>query len=245
MSVTDIVFMVFGALLIFAGLYLFISGKKDTSSNHVEGFGIKLNVSNPSIILILSGVGLLVLPRFMPEGNTPSPQAEVNNNKTDNTKIDKSLVNDDSTINKQSPTIEKNIVAKPKTQDVPPPTIAQKNVFFPEYTWQLNSYQENGIDYNVPYQVNATMTLSNRTALKTHWATNVWVLNANGDVVSANYNGIIEFKNNSYFISFLGGSIPSFEQELDIPLEMKMEGGGILHFSYVSKNGQEVVHWVQ
>jgi len=51
MSIVDIVFMFFGALLIFAGLYLFVSGKKDTSSNHVEGVGIKLNVSNPSIIL--------------------------------------------------------------------------------------------------------------------------------------------------------------------------------------------------
>lgn len=175
MSIIDIIFMIFGAVLILAGLYLFIANKKDASSNHVEGFGIKLNVSNPSIILILSGVGLLVLPRFMPE---------------------------------------QKIEPAPHSKPVPQPIIIDgETVFLPENTWQLNSYQENGVDFSVPYQVNATITFSNRTATQVNWTTNVFVLDMNGYTINNSYNGDITYINNGYSISFLGGTEPGFQSE--------------------------------
>ena len=208
MNNIDIIFMFFGALLIFAGLYLFLSGKKDTSSNHVEGFGIKLNVSNPSIILILSGVGLLVLPRFMPENNNT-----LNNNDLNN--------------------------------DVLPPVVVNDSTYFPENSWNLTSYQENGVDFSVPYQVNATMTFSNRTATQTHWTTNVFVYDMNGNIINNSYNGKITNSSNGYTISFVGSTAIDFQPELNIPLEMKIENGGILHMSYTSRSGSEIAHWQQ
>lgn len=215
MSIIDIIFMFFGALLIFAGLYLFVSGKKDTSNNHVEGFGIKLNVSNPSIILILSGIGLLVLPRFMPETLPPEIEPVV-----------------DSVI---SPVID------PAIQ----PAIEPVFIFFPENNWQLNSYQENGVEFIVPLQVNATIFFSNRSANQTDWTTNVSVLNMNGNVSNNSFNGRITFVNNGYTISFLGSTASDFEPEFNIPLELKIENGGILHMSYRSRSGEEIVHWQQ
>ena len=76
MEVFDYVSMAVGSLLIVIGLFLFISGKKDSAkSNQVEGFGIKLNVSNPSIILIVLGIGLLLVPRLLPKPTvTPGTQ---------------------------------------------------------------------------------------------------------------------------------------------------------------------------
>lgn len=205
MSVIDIIFVIFGALLILAGLYLFILNKKDASSNHVEGFGIKLNVSNPSIILILSGVGLLVLPRFMPE---------------------------------------QKIEPAPHSKPVPQPVINHgETVFFPENNWQLNSYQENGVDYSVPYQVNASITFTNRSANKTHWATNVFVLDMSGNVINNSYTGDITFDNNAYTISFISGTEPGYQAEFNLPLDLKMENGNILHMSYRSRVGEQIVHW--
>ena len=224
-SMIDIIFMFFGALLIFAGLYLFVSGKKDTSSNHVEGFGIKLNVSNPSIILILSGIGLLVLPRFMPENAIkpiPSPDP--------------------------LPAPSPDPLPAPSPTPTPSPTpspVEQKAVYFPENNWALYSYQENGVAFIVPLQVNATILFSNRSANQTHWTTNVSVLNMNGNVTNNSFNGRIAFVNNGYTISFLGSTASDFEPEFNIPLELKIENGGILHMSYRSRSGEEIVHWQQ
>jgi hypothetical protein len=231
MSIIDIVFMFFGALLIIVGLYLFVSGKKGISSNHVEGFGIKLNVSNPSIILILSGIGLLVLPRFMPDNNikaSPTNLVSKPNVEVGDSKIQKSF-------STKKETSETSLPAK----------IEQNTIYFPKNNWQLYSYQENGVEYNVPLQVNATMTFSNRSTDKVHWTTNVFVLDVNGNISNNSYNGMITFIDNGYTISFLGSTTPAFESELYIPLELKIENGGILHMRYISRNGEVIVHWQQ
>lgn len=231
MSIIDIVFIFFGALLIFAGLYLFVSGKKDTSSNHVEGFGIKLNVSNPSIILILSGVGLLVLPRFMPENNIKATPTNLASKPKEEVGVSKSQIS----LNNKKEISEVSLPSK----------IEQNTIYFPENNWQLNSYQENGVEYIVPLQVNATMTFSNRSATQIHWTTNVFVLDVNGNVSKNSYNGTITFMNNGYTISFLGSTASVFEPELYIPLELKIENSDILHMSYISRSGEVIVHWQQ
>jgi len=71
METFDLIIVLLGVALIIIGLVLFIAGKQDSEKNNqVEGFGIKLNVSNPSIILIVLGIGLVVFPRLMPS-STP------------------------------------------------------------------------------------------------------------------------------------------------------------------------------
>ena len=237
MSIIDIIFVFFGALLIFAGLYLFVSGKKDTSNNHVEGFGIKLNVSNPAIILILSGIGLLVLPRFMPEDNSKTTPTNLASPPTLVSQANKTEIDDSN-----SETILSN---KKEISEALPAKIEQNPVYFPANSWQLNSYQENNIEFNVPLQVNAIITFSNRSATQVHWTTEVFVVDVNGNVSSNGYNGRISYINNGYTISFLGSTALVFEPELSIPLELKIENGGILHMSYTSISGEELVHWQQ
>lgn len=78
MSPFDLVLMGVGAMLTLVGVYLFASGKMTDKASKVEAFGIKLDVTNPSLILILAGVGLMLAPRLLPEQLKPeAPAPEV------------------------------------------------------------------------------------------------------------------------------------------------------------------------
>ena len=75
MDTFDTFIIAVGVALVLVGLYLFISGKQGDGSrnSNVEGFGIKINVSNPSIILVVIGIGLILLPKFLPNAPDPNP----------------------------------------------------------------------------------------------------------------------------------------------------------------------------
>lgn len=75
----DTVLVVAGVVLVVTGLVMFIRSKTSTQASSVEAFGIKLNVTHPSLILVLAGVGLMLAPRLLPEppGKTDKPEAVV------------------------------------------------------------------------------------------------------------------------------------------------------------------------
>lgn len=86
-SLLDTLLVVAGLVLIATGLVIFIYSKTSTQES-VEAFGIKLNVTHPSLILVLAGVGLMLAPRLLPEppGKADRPEstagAEVATQKT-------------------------------------------------------------------------------------------------------------------------------------------------------------------
>ena len=75
----DTVLVVAGVVLVITGLVMFIRSKTSTQASSVEAFGIKLNVTHPSLILVLAGVGLMLAPRLLPEpadkARKPEPAA--------------------------------------------------------------------------------------------------------------------------------------------------------------------------
>lgn len=75
----DTVLVMAGVVLVVTGLVMFIRSKTSTQASSVEAFGIKLNVTHPSLILVLAGVGLMLAPRLLPEppGKTDKPEAVV------------------------------------------------------------------------------------------------------------------------------------------------------------------------
>ena len=75
----DTVLVVAGVVLVITGLVMFIRSKTSTQASSVEAFGIKLNVTHPSLILVLAGVGLMLAPRLLPEppDKTGKPEAVV------------------------------------------------------------------------------------------------------------------------------------------------------------------------
>lgn len=62
----DSLLVIAGLVLVVAGLVMFIYSKTSTQASSVEAFGIKLNVTHPSLILVLAGVGLMLAPRLLP-----------------------------------------------------------------------------------------------------------------------------------------------------------------------------------
>jgi hypothetical protein len=76
----DMLLTIAGLVLMVIGVAVFLLGKSrvaagDERSNIFEAFGIKLDVSNPSILLIMFGVVLMLAPRFVPLGDVALPEA--------------------------------------------------------------------------------------------------------------------------------------------------------------------------
>ncbi|MEW5967743.1 MAG: hypothetical protein AB1720_12245 [Pseudomonadota bacterium] len=65
-SLFDMLLVVAGLVLVVTGLVMFIRSKTASAASSVEAFGIKLNVTHPSLILVLAGVGLMLAPRLLP-----------------------------------------------------------------------------------------------------------------------------------------------------------------------------------
>jgi uncharacterized protein YjeT (DUF2065 family) len=66
-ALLDTLLVVAGLVLVATGLVMFVRSKTSTQASLVEAFGIKLNVTHPSLILVLAGVGLMLAPRLLPE----------------------------------------------------------------------------------------------------------------------------------------------------------------------------------
>ena len=62
----DSLLIIAGLALVIIGLVMFVRSKSSTDASSVEAFGIKLNVTHPSLILVLAGVGLMLAPRLLP-----------------------------------------------------------------------------------------------------------------------------------------------------------------------------------
>jgi hypothetical protein len=61
-----------GLALLSIGLFVFLTGRRASDeskkeSNRFEAFGIKIDVNNPSLILIMLGVAMMLAPKFMPQ----------------------------------------------------------------------------------------------------------------------------------------------------------------------------------
>jgi uncharacterized protein YjeT (DUF2065 family) len=78
-ALLDSVLVIAGLSLVVTGLVMFVRSKTSTQASSVEAFGIKLNVTHPSLILVLAGVGLMLAPRLLPEppDKTDKPEAVV------------------------------------------------------------------------------------------------------------------------------------------------------------------------
>ncbi|MFP5408211.1 MAG: hypothetical protein ACLGGY_02905 [Gammaproteobacteria bacterium] len=86
-ALIDTVLVLAGLALVATGLVMFIYSKTSTQASSVEAFGIKLNVTHPSLILVLAGVGLMLAPRLLPGPpgvpDTPAAIAEASRESPD------------------------------------------------------------------------------------------------------------------------------------------------------------------
>jgi len=75
-ALLDTLLVLAGLVLVATGVVMFIRSKTSTQASSVEAFGIKLNVTHPSLILVLAGVGLMLAPRLLP-GQPDKPDRPV------------------------------------------------------------------------------------------------------------------------------------------------------------------------
>ncbi|MBK8973617.1 MAG: hypothetical protein IPM37_20555 [Hahellaceae bacterium] len=77
----DTIVVILGIVLILAGVALFVTGKVVSQNNQIEAFGIKLNFNNPSFLLVVAGIGMVLVPRLLPDparlAQLPPPAAGI------------------------------------------------------------------------------------------------------------------------------------------------------------------------
>ncbi|ALS97301.1 hypothetical protein [Lacimicrobium alkaliphilum] len=226
----DLILIVTGALLILVGLGLFIFGKKDGNKNYLEGFGIKLDVSNPSIILIVAGVGLLLAPRLLPAnkpamGDTSSPLQHIVTEPQQ----------------QQSEFVTEKSTGQDNTGKEPPKQ--QPRHFMPQGYWQLNDYQESGVA--LP-NVQGSISFANDSEQKRSWQANLIFMDMWGNMASYSYQGQIWVDpEGRYFISLLASNDPGFIAQPRAPLELMMEQGNMLHLAYSYRGTDILMHFMQ
>lgn len=230
MGLLDIFLMAVGAVLIAFGLYLFVSGKKEGgSANHVEGFGVKVNVSNPSILLIVLGVGLLLVPRVLPE-------QEKNQQLPNNQVLQPTQIESTGAVSTDLPKV---ITDQPAAQ-LPPQTVPA-NVFLPTGMWDLTSYEENGIDLSS--NASGEISFSSPSANSVNWNADIVFIDMWGNVSNFQYQGVIYANGNTHSISFTASNAPYFVPQGPVPLDLKIDRGNQLHMGYFFNNANILLHF--
>lgn len=232
----DYIIIGLGIALIAIGLFLFISGKRDSQhGNQVEGFGIKLNVSNPSIILIVFGIGLVLFPRLMPNNVPIKPGEILPVWEGDSVPADYSDdLNPDNNIDKPSP-------GKEADFDSQPP--APSNIFFPQGLWYLTQYQENGVD--LTGNVQGSIRFNQRNSNSQDWYIEMMAIDGWGNVMNYNYTGVINALPGGYNIDTQNSNDPSFTRQQPSPLTMKMDNPNSLHMEYRFNGSAILIHLSQ
>lgn len=236
MQIFDYVIMGVGGVLILIGVMLFISGKKESANqNEVQGFGIRLNVSNPSIILIVLGIGLILVPRLLPHqpgqpdiGVKPAAQDSAPQRIT----------------NKQArrPLPTEQLQQQPiEAQQRPAPKRLQDSIsLFPPGEWQLDDYELNGIDISM--STDAQMTISALSSTRSRWHSTFSLQDMWGNQVTYSYTGSVWQKDAQYWLRIENTDDPSFTGQLETPVELLIEGHR-LHMRYSLLGNNILLHW--
>jgi len=220
MSFSDIVLTVVGIALILVGGILFITGKQAGGKNKIEAFSIKMDVSNPSLVLIVFGILLLLAPRIMPEsGNDKNfiDALDVNTNKT----IPAEKVNNDTvaTISKPDPSI-----VKPSLRVVLPPAI--------KGNYQLTSYIEDGETINAEGQLlisaarNGLYSFTGSLQAYVDW----------NDTVSYQYEGYLAFRGEKWFLKIDSATDPEWFDRGEVSMTLVNDGNSLAMKYYYGEN---------
>ena len=258
MEFFDNIVMLVGVLLIVVGLVMFAIGKKESANqNNVEGFGIKVNVSNPSIILVVLGIGLLLVPRLLPSNGSsgvnkvepavglPAPQKltdAIESHSPDSNSAGE-VLNDSElgeALTREAERKQPQFVDS--VAEVAKPAQPNMEVYFPSGLWELDDYSENGMDLSS--NVNGSIRFSRRNSREYDWLTDFVIIDGWGNMARYQYQGAISYQNGGYYIAILTSTDPSFTGQQTVPLELRLEDGERLHMRYRINNMDILIHWL-
>ena len=260
METFDLIIVLLGVALIIIGLVLFIAGKQDSEKNNqVEGFGIKLNVSNPSIILIVLGIGLVVFPRLMPSSTPGSahtnqvPTSEITTGSNTQSTQEPPLPTQNLEQQQSAPSQVKPSQVRP-SQVRPSESTSSENksqampqirpqVFFPRGQWYLTQYEENGMDGSGAVQ--GSIQFNEPSNTRQSWSANIMSFDIWGNQTNYRYVGVIESVGAGYTIDIQSTNEPGFVPPGPTNLIMKMDDQFTLHMEYTIYGSALTLHFSQ
>jgi hypothetical protein len=197
---------------------LFVTGKVAGSNNKIEAFGIKMDVSNPSLILLAAGIGLLLVPRLLPADRKtqgPAPPAVATVAPTGQAPV-------------AAPAVQEVPAAVPQPVTPPVAAVPQPAPAAPEApampslggNYLLDTFMENGVYTNYDAFLTISPTAKNRYA----WYSAFQVFNQFGGVATLEYQGEIIQRGGAWAMSITASNDPNWYGPGEIPLGLKSDG---------------------
>lgn len=233
----DTIVVIIGIVLILAGVALFVTGKVVSQNNQIEGFGIKLNFNNPSFLLVVAGIGMVLVPRVLPDparlSQLPPPAAGIPG------------VQQTPTINPPAPqptsTVPAAVITKdPKSKHPeqvasvdtdlilggPIPSqakIAKQAIKGPPSlagSFDLYSYSIN----NVPQTLDGTLQMNKIGADQYEWITQVDTSDYQGNDLTYMYTGFLSYQNRNWYLKVTASNDPTWIDNGVVPAQVTRQG---------------------
>jgi len=194
---SDIVIMIVGIFLIVVGIVLFITGRYSNNDSHVEGFGIKMDVKNPSLILIVFGVFLLTLPimNVKDQKSSSEKQPEVEN-----------II---------QPTQQKKIIPKVEVEQKQNLQATALSPIVGSYS--LFAYVEDGIPY---YNLTGELSIEVPKNEKYGFYAEFFILNEWNNTTSVSYTGYFVKRSNRWYLKINASSDPEWHDLGEVATEL-------------------------
>lgn len=246
----DAIVVTIGALLIATGVIIFVTGKVVSQNNKFEGFGIKVNLNNPSMVLVLVGAGMVLVPRLLPDpariNELPPPAAGI----PSQTEIQESgsrytMEPDtgDLTLVKVVPRAPQNIT-RDSTERFPFTPMAeianQETTTPPSITgsFDLTSYR---LD-NRLQNTDGTMDIQPRGNNQYEWMVNLDTYDAFGSIISYYYSGTLYYANQGWRMQILASNDKSWVDVGEVPVNIVKQGDN-LSFDYYYDGAKIDIVW--
>ncbi|HEX9593536.1 MAG TPA: hypothetical protein VGB12_09385 [bacterium] len=218
METFDLVVMVVGGFLIAAGFLLFVTGKVAGSNNKIEAFGIKMDVSNPSLILLAAGIGLLLVPRLLPANRNaegPAPAVVATVAPAPQAATPAPAVQETPAALPQA--VSPPVAATPQPAPAPPALPATPSL---AGNYLLASFTENGVYTNY----NAVLTLNPTGQNRYGFYSAFQVFNQFGGVQTLEYQGQLIQRGGAWAMSITASNDPNWYGPGELPLGLQSDG---------------------
>jgi len=228
MEVFDIVVMGFGGLLVIAGFVLFASGKLVGTNNKVELLGVKMDVNNPSLLLMGAGIGLLLVPRLLPAPKQERPSSTYAGPSNAATRpVPQPAAQPPVASGGHERSVEEpqstasNVAPAPDPVPLPMPSLAGR--------YALVSYMEDGAYYNVP----AVLTVVPKNDRQYGWVAAYQAYDAFAGVQVRQSQGWFIRRGSRWLVRVTASNDPEWYDEGEVPLSLRTDGTAMeLRYTY-------------
>lgn len=222
----DVIVVIIGIVLIIAGVGLFITGKVVSQNNQIEAFGIKINFNNPSFMLVVAGIGMVLVPRLLPDPNRLPDPEQLNSLPPTSYGIPAESVTSPA-IPGQFPVTEPSpSVSEPaQSQATLSPTVTSLSTQVSSLpsiagNYELMSYTVN----NIPQIVEGSMSVEPDGNNQYQWHAQYDSFDFYGNYMHFVYSGDLDFANGNWFLDVNASNDPTWFDAGSVATQLLQEG---------------------